>query len=95
MNLYEGLLELFFLGSFFVCLLCMVYHIGRAFLAAHWQGICLIMQEMWFDPWVGKIPWRSKWQPTPVFLPGESRGQRRLAGYSPWYCKELDMIEVT
>ena len=34
-----------------------------------------------FDPWVGKIPWRRKWQPTPVFLPGESRGQRRLVGY--------------
>ena len=32
--------------------------------------------------WVGKIPWRRKWQPTPVFLPGESHGQRSLAGYS-------------
>ena len=36
-----------------------------------------------FDPWVGKIPWRRKWQPTPVLLPGESHGQRSLAGYSP------------
>ena len=36
-----------------------------------------------FDPWVGTIPWRRKWQPTPVFLPGESHGQRSLAGYSP------------
>ena len=36
-----------------------------------------------FDPWVGKIPWRGKWQPTPVFLPGKSHGQRSLAGYSP------------
>ena len=36
-----------------------------------------------FNPWVGKIPWRRKWQPTPVFLPGESHGQRSLAGYSP------------
>ena len=35
------------------------------------------------DPWVGKIPWRSKWQPTPVFLPGEFHGQRSLVGYSP------------
>ena len=35
-----------------------------------------------FNPWVGKIPWRTKWQPTPVFLPGESRGRRSLAGYS-------------
>ena len=46
-----------------------------------------------FDPWMGKIPWRRKWQPTPVFLPGKSHGQRSLAGYSPWGCKELDMTE--
>ena len=36
-----------------------------------------------FDPWVGKTSWRRKWQPTPVFLPGESHGQRSLVGYSP------------
>ena len=36
-----------------------------------------------FNSWVGKIPWRDKWQPTPVFLPGESPGQRSLVGYSP------------
>ena len=47
-----------------------------------------------FDPWVGKIPWRRAWKPTPVFLPGESHGQRSLAGYSPWGCKELDMIDL-
>ena len=40
-----------------------------------------------FSPWIGKIPWRRKWQPTPVFLPGESHGQRSLAGYSPWLCR--------
>ena len=49
--------------------------------------------ETWFNPWVGKISWRSKWLPTPVFLPGEFQGQRSLEGYSPWSCKELDMIE--
>ena len=38
--------------------------------------------ETGLDPWVGKIPWRRKWQPTPVFLPGESYGQRSLVGYS-------------
>ena len=37
-----------------------------------------------FDPWFGKIPWRKKWQLTPVFLSGKSHGQRSLAGYSPW-----------
>ena len=36
-----------------------------------------------FDAWVGKIPWRMEWQPTPVFLPGESHGQKSLAGPSP------------
>jgi len=41
-------------------------------------------KEMWFSPWVGKIPWRRAWQPTPVFLPGESHGQRSLVGYRPW-----------
>ena len=37
-----------------------------------------------FDPWVGKMPWRRKWQPTPVFLPGEFHGQKSLVDYSPW-----------
>ena len=46
-----------------------------------------------FDPWVGKIPWRRRWQPTPIFLPGESHGQRSLASYSPWGSKELDTSE--
>ena len=46
-----------------------------------------------FDPWVGKIPWRRKWQPTPVFLPGEYHGQRSLAGYIPWGLKESHMTE--
>ena len=48
-----------------------------------------------FDPWVGKIPLKKAWQPAPVFSPGEFHGQRSLAGYSPWLCKELDMTEVT
>ena len=48
-----------------------------------------------FDPWVGKIPWRRKWQPTPVFLPGEFHGQRSQMGYSPWGQKQLDMTEHT
>ena len=47
------------------------------------------------DPWVGKILWRRTWQPTPVFLPGESHGQRSLAGYSPRGPKETDMTEAT
>ena len=44
---------------------------------------------------VGKIPWRRAWQSTLVFLPGESQGQRSLAGFRPWSCIELDMTEAT
>ena len=46
-----------------------------------------------FDSWVGKIPWRRQWHPTPVLLLGESYGQRSLAGYSPWGRKESDTTE--
>ena len=46
-----------------------------------------------FHPWVRRIPWRRAWQPTPVLLPGESHGQRSLAGYSPWGLKESDTTE--
>ena len=48
-----------------------------------------------FDPWVKKMPWRRAWQPTPIFLPGESHGWRSLAGYSPQSGKESDTTEVT
>ena len=48
-----------------------------------------------FNPWVGKIPWRRAWQPTPVFLPGKSHGQRILASYSPQGCNESDTTEET
>ena len=59
------------------------------------QQQCRSRWRHWFDLWVGKIPWRRAWQPTPVFLPGELHGQRSLAGYSPQDCKESDMTEVT
>ena len=48
-----------------------------------------------FDPWVGKIPWRRKWQHITLFLPGEFHGQKSLAGYSPWGHTESDMTEAT
>jgi len=44
---------------------------------------------------VGKTPWRRKWQPTPVFLPGKSYGQRSLAGYSPWGHKTVEQDLMT
>ena len=46
-----------------------------------------------FDLWIGKMSWKRKWQPTPVFLPGKSHGQKSLLGYSPGGCKELDTTE--
>ena len=54
---------------------------------------CRRYKKCGFDPWVGKIPWRRAWQPTPVFFLGESHGQRSLADYSPWGCKKLDTAE--
>ena len=48
---------------------------------------------MRLHPWVGKIAWRRKWQPTPEFLTREFHGQRTLAGYSPEGLKESDMTE--
>ena len=53
-----------------------------ASLVVQWQRICLQCRGHRFDPWVRKIPWRRKWQPTPVCLPGKSRGQKSLGGYS-------------
>ena len=49
--------------------------------------ILKVWGENLFDPWVGKIPWSRKWQPTPVFSPGKSYGQRSLADYSPQVTK--------
>ena len=46
--------------------------------------ICLQCRTPVFDPWVGKIPWRRKWKPIPVFLSGEFHEQRSLADYNPW-----------
>ena len=58
-----------------------------------WQSVCLQGERPGFDPWVGKIPWRRKCQPTPVLFPGKSSGRRSLVGYSRWSCKESDMTE--
>ena len=51
------------------------------------KGICLPCGRPGFDPWVRKILWRRKWQPTEVLLPGKFHGCRSLMGYSPWDCK--------
>ena len=64
-----------------------------------WNRASLVAQTVKSPPvmretWVGKSRWRRKWQPTPVFLPGEPHGQRSLAGYSPWGHKESDRTET-
>ena len=52
-------------------------------------------RRLGLDPWVREIPWRRGWQPTPVFLPGESHGQRSLTGYSLYSHKQTDTTETT
>ena len=75
----------------FTLLIVEVSFVEKASLVA--QSVCLQCGRPGFDPWVGKIPWRRTWQPTPVFLPGESHGRRSLVGYSPWGRKESDVTE--
>ena len=70
----------------------MLMHILPQFgasLVAQWERIYLQCRRHSFHPWVWKIPWRREWQPTPVFLPGKSQGQRSLADYDPWGCKRV------
>ena len=56
---------------------------------------CRRHERFGFSPWVGKIPWRRAWQPTPIFMPRESHRQRSPVSYSLWGCTEWDMTEVT
>ena len=66
---------------------------ARASLMAQTIKDCLQCRRPGFNPWVGKIPWKREPLPTPVLLPGEFHGQRKLVGYSPWGCKESDTTE--
>ena len=61
---------------------------GSAVKASAWNE-----RDLGSIPGSGRFPWRKKWQPTPVLLPGESHGWRSLLGYSPWGCKESDTTE--
>ena len=67
--------------------LCLMSSLIWASQVARWKRIHLPMRRCGFHPWVRKIPWRRKWQLTPVILPGGSHGQRSLASYSPWGCR--------
>ena len=57
------------------------------------KSISLQCSRHEFDPWVGKIPWRRKWKPTPVLMAEKFHGWRTLVGYSPWGRKESDKTE--
>ena len=71
----------------------------RMFLKGRWISVVLKKRSvchcrtLGFHLWVGKIPWSREWQPTPVSLPGKFHGQKSLAGYSPWGCKESNTTE--
>ena len=65
------------------------WYSGKEFISLH------EIQEKRARSLVGKIPWHSNWQPTPVFLPGKFHGQKNLWGYSPWSCKESNTTERT
>ena len=82
-----------------------LHHIYNLFLG-QWLGLprCAVVKNLpvcqcrrcWrrtFNPWVRKIPWRRKWQTTPVLLPGKLHGERSLGGYRPWGCKESGMTQ--
>ena len=73
--------------------LCSPSRFTRAPLWLSGQRVCLQCRGTVFDPWLGKIPWRRKWHPTPASLPGEFRGQRSRVAYSPWGHKESDTTE--
>ena len=84
-------LETWLKGIFFICL-CIPNHFISTFMFIGFLGgtsgkepacQCRRHKRHRFNPWVGKIPWRKAWQPTPIFWPGESYGQRSLVGYSP------------
>ena len=58
-----------------------------------WWSVCLQCGRPRFNPWVGNVLWRRKWQPIPVLLPGKSHGQRSVVGYRPWGRKDSDTTE--
>ena len=70
----------------------MQYSITMGFSGGSDDKVCLQCGRPTFNPWVRKIPWRRKWQPAPVLLPGKLHGQRSLLGYSSWGHKELDTL---
>ena len=82
-----------FVGRVMSLLFNMLSRLILASLVAQMVKHLPAMQETWVRSLDREISWRRKWQPTPVFVPGEFHGQRSLVGYSPWDHKESDMTE--
>ena len=84
--------------SFYICWYSFMYLSGSVLGAGLPSWLMLenlpAMQETQVASWLGNIPWRKEWLPTPVFLPGESHGQRSLVGYSPWGRKEWERQSI-
>ena len=79
----------------FLCIICVKRGLPGGANGKESACQCRRCKRHRFDSWVGKIPQRRKWQPTPIFLPENSHGQRSLAGFSPWSLRELDTTEQT
>ena len=77
--------------NLFICIIYIGFPGGSVVKESTCQ--CWRCKRRGFDPWVGKIPWRRKWQPTPISLPRTFNGQKGLEGYSPWSHKLLHMTE--
>ena len=99
-SVLEGMKPVFCLIILAVCLAhshfileCDIHYIGGFPGGSRIKKIHLPSRRHGFDSWVRKIPWRRKWQLTPVFLPRKFHGQRSLMDYSPWGPKELDTTE--
>ena len=75
------------------------YHICNLFSKRNSESTTAQLQILYYPHYLiekilaSQFSWRRKWQPTPVFLPGESHGKRSLVGYSPWGCKESKTTE--
>ena len=76
-----------FLDSHFYSIDLCVYHYANVTWFLSTIAFYLQCRRPGFDSWVGKIPWRRKWQSTPALLSGKSHGRRNLIGYSPWVAK--------
>ena len=72
-----------------------IYRLPRWCSGKEFTYQCRRCKRRRFNPWVGKIPWRRKWEPTSVFSPEKFHGHRSLAGYSPWGWKKSDTTEHT